>query len=86
MEAPSGIIPGQLESHLPDAAKMLCGPDDTADLRTHILPLLFFKRISDEHREKYQAAPERWGGDLALQFDFSPVPQRSRSGKNLPIV
>ena len=38
---------GQLESHLWEAANILRGPVDAADFKTYLLPLLFFKRISD---------------------------------------
>jgi hypothetical protein len=36
----------QLESHLWEAANILCGPVDAADFKTDVFPLLFFKRIS----------------------------------------
>ena len=34
----------QLESHLWAAANILRGPVDAADFKTHVFPLLFFRR------------------------------------------
>ena len=50
------IEPNRLESHLWEAANILLGPVDTADLKTYIFPLLFFKRISDVYDEEMSEA------------------------------
>jgi len=59
-----GELPGlreitlsHLESHLWEFANILRGPVDAAGFKTYVFQLLFFKRISDVHDEKYQAAP-----------------------------
>src|SRR4249919_2932548 len=65
---------GQLESHLWEAANILRGPVDAADFKTYVFPLLFFKRLSDVHDEKYRTALEESGGDEA----YARFPQNYR--------
>ncbi len=65
---------GQLESHLWEAANILCGPVDAADFKTYVFPLLFFKRISDVHEEEYQSALAESGGDE----EYAHFPQNYR--------
>jgi type I restriction enzyme M protein len=43
----------QLESHLWEAANILRGPVDAADVKSCVSPLLFFKHLSDAHDEEY---------------------------------
>jgi type I restriction enzyme M protein len=46
------------------AANILRGMIDAADFKQYILPLLFFKRISDVWDEEYEAALEESDGDI----------------------
>ncbi len=64
----------QLESHLREAANILCGPVDAADFKTYIFPLLFFKRISDVYDEEYAAALAESGADE----EYAQFPQNYR--------
>ncbi len=57
------ITLSQLESYLWEAANILRGPVDAADFKSYIIPLLFFKRISDVYNEEYERALEESGGD-----------------------
>jgi type I restriction enzyme M protein len=53
----------ELESHLWKAAWLLNGPVETADLKTSIFPLLFFKQLSDENAWEHDAALAKFDGD-----------------------
>src|SRR2546422_11124614 len=64
----------QLESHLWEAANILRGPVDAADFKTHVFPLLFFKRISDVYDEEYAAALAESDGDE----EYALFPQNYR--------
>ena len=60
------MTPGELESHLWEAANILRGPVDAADFKTYVFPLLFFKRLSDAHDEEYETALAESDGDEAM--------------------
>jgi type I restriction enzyme M protein len=62
---------GSLSGHLWEAANILRGPVDAADFKTHIFPLLFFKRISDVYDEEYVLATKESGGDV----EFAQFPE-----------
>jgi type I restriction enzyme M protein len=51
------------ESYRREATNILRGPMDAADFKTYILPLLFFKRISDAFDEETGLALDESGGD-----------------------
>jgi type I restriction enzyme M protein len=53
----------QLESYLWEAANILRGPVDAADFKSYIIPLMFFKRVSDVYLEEHRQAMEESGGD-----------------------
>ncbi len=57
------ITLSRLESQLWEAANILRGPVDAADFKSYIIPLLFFKRISDVYKEEWERAREESGGD-----------------------
>jgi type I restriction-modification system DNA methylase subunit len=59
----SSITLSLLESHLWKAAWLLKGPVDAADCKTYILPLLFFKRLSDVHDEEHAASLAEFEGE-----------------------
>ena len=48
-----------------DGAVVQCHPHptDEADFKSHVFPLLFFKRISDVHDEEHAGALKHFGGD-----------------------
>lgn len=50
---------------------------DEAHFKTYILPLLFFKRISDVYDEEYESALEESGGDE--EYALFPQNYGSRS-------
>ena len=65
----------ELESHLWEAANILRGsPVDRTDWKSYILPLLFFKRISDVWDEEYAQMVETYGEDFADEHRFQ-VPE-----------
>ena len=65
------LSPGELESHLWEAANILRGsPVDRTDWKSYILPLLFFKRICDVWDEEYKAALAAYGEDFADEHRF----------------
>jgi type I restriction enzyme M protein len=57
------ITLSQLESYLWEASNILRGPVDAADFKTYIIPLLFFKRVSDVYKEEWNRAYEESGFD-----------------------
>lgn len=59
----SHLTLNELESKLWEAANILRGPVDAADFKSYIIPLLFFKRISDVYNEEWQHAFKESGGD-----------------------
>lgn len=54
MSLASFVTLSALEPHLGGSANMLRGPVAAADVKTCILPLLFFKRICDVWDDEYQ--------------------------------
>jgi type I restriction enzyme M protein len=75
------VVPGEpfplskLESHLWEAANILRGsPVDRTDWKSYILPLLFFKRISDVWDEEHAEMVEAYGRDFADEHRFQ-VPE-----------
>ena len=60
---------GGVESHLWEAANILRGsPVDRTDWKNYILPLLFFKRISDVWDEELAEAVEEYGDPALAAF------------------
>lgn len=57
------ITLSQMESYLWEAANILRGPVDAADFKSYIIPLLFFKRISDVYMEEWAQAIAESDGD-----------------------
>ena len=73
-EKNSHLTLSKLEQYLSKAAWILKGPVDASDFKVYIFPLLFFKRISDEHHEEFQLALEESGGDA----DYASLPEFHR--------
>jgi type I restriction enzyme M protein len=61
-----------IESWLWEAANILRGPVDPANLRDFVFPLLFLKRLSDTWQEEHQKAVTQWGDSLTddIESDF----------------
>ena len=61
-----------IESWLWEAANILRGPVDPANLRDFVFPLLFLKRLSDTWQEERQKAVAQWGDSLTddIESDF----------------
>ena len=57
------ITQSELEQYLARAADLLRGSIDQADFKAYIFPLMFFKRISDVHKEEFEEALAVSGGD-----------------------
>lgn len=68
-----------IESWLWEAANILRGPVDPANLRDFVFPLLFLKRISDSWDEEQQRAIEKFGDSLdeetAADFHRFQIPK-----------
>jgi type I restriction enzyme M protein len=73
-EKSSHLTLSKLEQYLSKAAWILKGPVDASDFKVYIFPLLFFKRISDEHYEEFQLALEESDGDA----DYASLPEFHR--------
>ena len=54
----------EIESWLWEAANILRGPVDPANLRDFVFPLLFLKRLSDTWDEEQAKAVENFGKDI----------------------
>lgn len=54
----------EIESWLWDAANILRGPVDPANLRDYVFPLLFLKRLSDTWDEEQEKAIKQFGIDI----------------------
>lgn len=59
----------ELKSALWGAAVLLRGKINATGYKEYIFPLVFFKRISDVHREEYKKALELSGGDAEFAAD-----------------
>ena len=53
-----------LYNHLFDACNILRGPINQDEFKTYVIPLLFFKRVSDSYDEEAQLAYEEYGDDV----------------------
>ena len=58
------ITAQKLYSHLYHCCDILHGPFGSDDYRSYVIPLLFFKRISDIYDEETEAAKEKYGDML----------------------
>ena len=62
----------QMFNHLYKACDIVRGPINQDDYKTYIIPLLFFKRVSDVYDEETQAAIEKYGDDVDI-FDEDEI-------------
>ena len=60
----------QLEQLLWKAADILRGAVEAPDYKHYILPLLFFKRLSDVHREEYEEKLKKYGDERIAKEKF----------------
>jgi len=56
----------QLYNHLFEACNILRGPIDQDDYKSYVIPILFFKRISDVYDEETADAEQKYGEDIDL--------------------
>lgn len=61
-----------LFNHLFEACNILRGPINQDEFKTYVIPLLFFKRVSDTYDEETQIAYEEYGEDVA-DFDEDEI-------------
>lgn len=66
VETASEISANQLYNHLYEACNILRGPINQDDYKSYVIPILFFKRISDVYDEETAEAEERYGEDVAF--------------------
>ena len=64
----------QLFTHLYEACNILRGPVNQDEYKSYIIPILFFKRVSDVYDEETQSLLEISGGDN----DFAAIPDMHR--------
>ena len=55
---------GRLYSHLYEACNILRGPIDQDDYKSYVIPILFFKRISDVYDEETVDNLQKYGKDI----------------------
>ena len=58
------ITSNALFNHLFEACNILRGPINQDEYKTYVIPLLFFKRVSDTYDEETQIAIEEYGDDV----------------------
>lgn len=56
----------RLYNHLFEACNILRGPIDQDDYKSYVIPILFFKRISDVYDEEVIANQQTYGEDISL--------------------
>ena len=61
-----------LYNHLFEACNIMRGPINQDEFKTYVIPLLFFKRVSDTYDEETQIAFEEYGEDVA-DFDEDEI-------------
>lgn len=61
-----------LFNHLFEACNILRGPINQDEFKTYVIPLLFFKRVSDTYDEETQVAIDEYGDDVA-DFDEEEI-------------
>lgn len=66
------ITSNALFNYLFEACNILRGPINQDSYKTYVIPLLFFKRISDVYDEETQAAIEEYGDDV-VDFDEDEI-------------
>ena len=60
------ITSNALFNHLFEACNILRGPIDQDDYKSYVIPILFFKRISDVYDEETAENEEQYGDDIAF--------------------
>lgn len=62
----------KLFAHLFEACNILRGPINQDEYKTYVIPILFFKRISDTYDEETALAQEQYGEDI-VDFDEDEI-------------
>jgi type I restriction enzyme M protein len=77
----SKITQDELNAWLWEAANIIRGPVDPANLREYVFPLMFFKRINDTWEEQQSVAVDKFGTDvsdeIAADFHTFNIPHGS---------
>lgn len=71
VSAPQETTSRKLFSHLYEACNKLRGPLNQDDFKNYVIPILFFKRLSDVYDEETKKALEESGGDK----EFAEFPE-----------
>jgi len=64
----------ELDSHLFKCADIIRDAVDPTDYKEYILPLVYYKSISDEFEKQYQQNLEEYGEDFARQENLYDIP------------
>jgi type I restriction enzyme M protein len=64
----------ELENHLFKCADIIRDAVDPTDYKEYILPLVYYKSISDEFEKQYQQNLEEYGEDFARQENLYDIP------------
>ena len=77
--SPAEITSRQLFNHLYQCCSILRGPINQDEYKSYVIPILFFKRISDVYDEEYAEALAYSGGDeeyaTAEDMHFFIIPE-----------
>jgi Type I restriction-modification system methyltransferase subunit len=63
-----------LDSHLFECADIIRDAVDSTDYKEYILPLVFYKAVSDEFESQYQENVDEYGADLAREASLYDIP------------
>ena len=63
-----------LESHLFECADIIRDAVDPTDYKEYILPLVYYKSVSDEFEKRYTENVEKYGEEFARQNDLYDIP------------
>jgi type I restriction enzyme M protein len=63
-----------LESHLFECADIIRDAVDPTDYKEYILPLVYYKSVSDEFEKRYTENAEKYGEDFARKNDLYDIP------------
>ncbi|MFP8952839.1 N-6 DNA methylase [Natrialbaceae archaeon A-arb3/5] len=69
-----GISVDELESHLFECADIIRDAVDPTDYKEYILPLVYYKSISDEFEKQYAENVDEYGEDFARRQNLYDIP------------
>ncbi|RQG93085.1 SAM-dependent DNA methyltransferase [Natrarchaeobius halalkaliphilus] len=68
------LSPDKLESHLFECADIIRDAVDPTDYKEYILPLVYYKSISDEFEKQYAENVDEYGEDFARRQNLYDIP------------